>query len=118
MKYIRTKEGITQKDLGNTFDLKQSLIASYETGSSTPNLEYLVRFSDYFNVSLNHLLRDNVLDGTQVIYKDTVKTILINEDQMRFIKLYRELTIEDQHRIIGIIQVFIDTSKVISSPFP
>lgn len=110
MKYCRIKEGITQKDLGNILNLKQSLIASYETGSSTPNLEYLVRFSDYFNVSLNHLLRNKVLDGTQVIYKDTVKSIIINEDQMRFIKSYRKLTVEDQFRIHGIIKLFIDTS--------
>ena len=118
MKYIRTKEGITQKDLGSTFDLKQSLIAGYETGSSTPGLAYLVRFANHFNVSLNHLLRDKVFDGSPVMYKDNVKTVLISEDQMRFIKSYRKLTVENQRRIIGIIQVFIDTSIVSGLPFP
>lgn len=110
MKYIRTKEEITQKDLSNIFNLKQSIIAGYETGFCSPGLGYLVRFADYFNVSLNHLLRNKVLDGTKVIYKDTVKSIIINEDQMRFIKSYRKLTVENQHRIIGIIQVMIETS--------
>lgn len=118
MKYTRTKEEISQKNLAKIFNLKQSIIAGYETGSSSPDLGYLVRFADYFNVSLNHLLRDKVLDGNPVIYKDTVKTILLTEDQMRFIKIYRKLTVEDQHRIIGIIQVLTDTSKTSGLPFP
>ena len=109
MKYIRTKEGITQKNLATNFNLKQSIIAGYETGSSSPDLGYLVRFADYFNVSLNHLLRDKVLDGSPVIYKDTVKTIILTEEQMRFIKLYRKLSVENQYKIQGIIRVIIDT---------
>lgn len=55
LKEIRKKNGITQKNLADSCGVKQSVISSYENGSSTPNLEVAADIAKTLGVSLDWL---------------------------------------------------------------
>jgi len=56
LKRLRTKEGLSQKGLGEALGMSRSNIASYEQGIAEPTLCNLVKIAKYFEVSLNELL--------------------------------------------------------------
>jgi len=54
--YLRRREGISQKELGEKLNISHYTISSYEKGRSEPNDEIKVRVARYFNVSLDYLV--------------------------------------------------------------
>lgn len=57
IKLLRTRRGRSQADLADLLELKRSSLSGYEIGSAFPNYETLIRFSDFFKVSIDKLLR-------------------------------------------------------------
>lgn len=56
LRELRKKCGLTMKELGATFGVAESTISQYETGKRQPDYELLLRFSEYFGVSVDCLL--------------------------------------------------------------
>ena len=54
--YLRRKESISQKELGEKLNISHYTISSYEKGRSEPNDEIKVRIARYFNVTLDYLV--------------------------------------------------------------
>jgi transcriptional regulator with XRE-family HTH domain len=58
LKEIRKKNGLTQKDIVKIFKLSdQNLVSRYENGILNPPLKFLIEFSEYFDVSLDWILK-------------------------------------------------------------
>lgn len=57
IKEERTKKNLTQEELANDFFVSRQLISKWENGKSYPDLEQLVKLSDFFNLSLDDMLR-------------------------------------------------------------
>ena len=56
----RKNAGYTQKDIEKILNIKQSALASYESGRSRPTYENLVRLADLYNVSCDWLLDSKI----------------------------------------------------------
>lgn len=56
IKEIRMDNGLTQEDLAIKFNMSRTAISKYETGEREPNIDFLIKFSNYFNVSIDYLL--------------------------------------------------------------
>lgn len=56
LKQLRTKKELTQNELAKILDVSKSNISKYEAGSIEPNMNILVRISEYFKVSVDYLL--------------------------------------------------------------
>lgn len=56
LKALREEKQISQRELGQFFNLSQSTIAYYETNKKEPNKDTLQRLADYFHVSVDYLL--------------------------------------------------------------
>ena len=56
LRFLRTKEGLTQREFGERLGLKQSTIGAYEEGRATPPLGCLTDVSRLFKVSLDNLI--------------------------------------------------------------
>jgi len=54
---IRMSKKMTQTEFADLFDLKRTVVGSYEEGRAEPKIETLIKISDYFNLSLDQLLR-------------------------------------------------------------
>lgn len=56
LKYLRTQKNLSQIQLAMALDLNQNSISRYETGAHQADYATLIKFADYFNVSLDYLL--------------------------------------------------------------
>ena len=56
LKYLREKRGISQLKLAMNLDMNQNSISRYETGTREVDYKSLIKFADYFNVSIDYLL--------------------------------------------------------------
>jgi transcriptional regulator with XRE-family HTH domain len=52
----KSKTKYTMKEFGRIFNLAESTISGYETGSRKPDMETIQRLADYFEVSIDYLL--------------------------------------------------------------
>ncbi len=51
---------MTQTEFAELFDLKRTAVGSYEEGRAEPRIETLIKIADYFNLSLDSLLRQEI----------------------------------------------------------
>lgn len=65
LKTLRKINGLTQKELAEKLKIKQNLYSDWENGKSEPNIEMLVRISDYFDVSLDYLMGGKMKNITE-----------------------------------------------------
>lgn len=72
IRYLRTKNNITSKQLGKILDISESSISLYENGKRTPNIELIVKVADLFNVSTDFLL--GVTDNPQKAFQNDSET--------------------------------------------
>ena len=56
LKELREEKGISQIKLAMDLNMNQNTISRYETMEHEADYETLIRFADYFDVSLDYLL--------------------------------------------------------------
>ena len=56
LKFLRKKHRISQLKLAMDLNMNQNSISRYENGEREADYETLIRFADYFNVSIDYLL--------------------------------------------------------------
>lgn len=67
IRYLRTKNNITSKELSKILDISESSISLYENGKRTPSIELIIKIADFFKVSTDFLLgvSDNPIKVSQ-----------------------------------------------------
>ncbi|MCO6483000.1 MAG: helix-turn-helix domain-containing protein [Flavobacteriales bacterium] len=60
LKLLRARRGRSQEEVAVGLDVKRSSWSGYENGSAEPPLDLLVRISNYFRVSVDRLLKDDL----------------------------------------------------------
>lgn len=60
IKILRKRKGRTQDEVACALNLKRSTLSGYENGIAQPDIETLISFSSYFNVSIDTLLRVDI----------------------------------------------------------
>jgi transcriptional regulator with XRE-family HTH domain len=56
LKQLRQEAGISQLKLAMDLNTNQNTISRYETGAREADYEMLIKFADYFGVSVDYLL--------------------------------------------------------------
>ena len=86
LKALRESIGISQVEMAEAVGSTQSSINRYENGQSTPPVELLRRYADYFDVFLDYIFAR--LDNPQgVTYEFKPKCTPEKEDMRRFIEM-------------------------------
>ncbi len=57
LKKLRQEANLTQRELSEILDLTPAAIGLYEQGRRKPDFDILEKLADYFNVSIDFLLR-------------------------------------------------------------
>lgn len=57
LKELRKEKGISQLKLALDLNTNQNTISRYETGEREPGIAELIKIADYFNVSVDYLLK-------------------------------------------------------------
>ena len=56
---LRTKQGLTQRDLAKIVHVSAATIGFYETGKRTPPLERAISIAEYFNLPVERIRFSN-----------------------------------------------------------
>ena len=68
---LRRQAGLSQEELANIMDVSRQAVQKWESGASKPDMDNLTALADYFNVTLDYLIRgsENVpVQNVQVVY--------------------------------------------------
>lgn len=65
IKHLRTLKGFTQEQFAQAIDVTKSRIGSYEEGRSVPPIEMLIVISDFFNISIDALVKSDLTLATE-----------------------------------------------------
>ena len=57
IKYLRTENKLTQVKLAEIIGITPESIQRFEYGTARPKLETLVKIADYFDVSMDYIIR-------------------------------------------------------------
>jgi transcriptional regulator with XRE-family HTH domain len=56
LREIRTRKGYSQLKVAMDLNISREAISFYETGKRSPDVEMLIKLSEYFNVSIDYLI--------------------------------------------------------------
>lgn len=60
MKWLREREGLTLTELSKELQIPYNTMLQYESEKTYPKLDKLVKIADFFHVSLDFLVREEV----------------------------------------------------------
>ncbi len=90
IKELREELNIRQIDLSKATGIDQRTISNYETGKTSPDAFALIKFADFFNVSVDYLLKrtdDVEFTPRKIIPKEKRITELIDKIQFDLDKI-------------------------------
>ena len=77
---LRKTKGLSQEELGNELGVSRQTVSKWELGQSYPDFQKLVLLSDFFNISLDKLIKDIDLDDVRENNSDNEKVSKMYED--------------------------------------
>lgn len=63
IKKERNKRGISQMEFSKIIGVSQQTIGSWETGRTSPDIEMIKKLAQYFNVTTDYLLGNDLIPG-------------------------------------------------------
>ena len=86
LRILRESVKLSQVKMADLLGVKQSSINRYERGQSAPSLETLVKYADYFDVSMDYLFaRTDKPQGKLYEYRPKIATG--SEEMRQFIEM-------------------------------
>lgn len=74
---LRKQHGLSQDDFANLFNVSRQTISNWENGKSYPDLEMIIKVSDYFKISIDELLKNDVQTVKKLIMKKRPKRSIL-----------------------------------------
>lgn len=93
LKYLRTYKNLSQAKLAEILGMNQQSINAYENRGTEPDVETLIKISDYFNTSIDFLVGRT----------DAVKRIDNTKDEELLLAEYRRLPTHLKNSVYDII---------------
>jgi transcriptional regulator with XRE-family HTH domain len=97
LKELRISAGLKQDDLLKHFSLSSARYSQYETGKRNPDYELLMKFADFYNVSVDYLLGHESVESAEILHCN------LSSDEAALIKKYRSLPNLSKERVNNIL---------------
>ncbi|AUC23914.1 MULTISPECIES: LexA family transcriptional regulator [Polaribacter] len=68
IKHLRGLKGLTQESLAEELSVTRSRISSYEEGRSSPSIDFLIDFSNYFKLPIDIIVRNDLTKAKDVSF--------------------------------------------------
>ena len=106
LKKLRENQGLLQKELADKIGISLSSISMYERGERQPDNDTLKKLSQYFNVSIDYLLDNEIsttnLKDDELKEIEALKNLLIKYGYM---KPNEDLSDESLKKLINFVSV-------------
>lgn len=87
IKKIRSVKGMSQQAFAELFDLKRGTLGAYEEGRSEPKIETIIKIANYFSISIDKLLTDDITVNELLKFKGDLTTITEQAKRELFAKI-------------------------------
>lgn len=118
LRFLRKEYNLTQEALSDMLNISRQAYSNYETNKRTPDLDALLRLAQFYHVSLDDLVLNDLAhphsfssstgEGRVPYYfskeKETGVTIYISETELELITDFRSLSKENQRIASGFIK--------------
>lgn len=102
LKKLREEAHISQKLLADAIGVSQQSINKYENHNIEPDIETLVRISDYFNTSIDYLVgRTDIRRKIEIVH-----SYELNNRESKMLNGYRKLNSRQKQSVDLIIDTF------------
>lgn len=103
LKELRTEKKLTQLQMAEILETSKSNISKYEAGSVEPNLDTLLKISNFFGVPVDYILgNDNYSIDYTNYQMDTSEFVLKFRDRLKNILEERDISQQDFAEITGL----------------
>ena len=102
LKILRKQRGLSQLKLAMDLNMNQNSISRYENGEREADYATLIKFADYFNVSLDYMVGRT--DIKEMVEKTKMSDLTDKETLL--IKLFRTLNEKQKDCIISLIDSY------------
>lgn len=92
IKYLRNRKSLSQQRLADIFEISRGQLASYEDNRAEPNMETLIKLSNYFKLPIDTLIKHNITKSKEESYLDIGNNrilfpIIVNEENQDLIEV-------------------------------
>lgn len=107
LKNYRVKAKLTQEELAKKLHVKQYTISDYETGRIEPSIVFLIRFADYFHITLDELCSHTQKKKANV--DDKEEYVTLDKYTLEFSKKIENLSEGKKKKLMNTINFTLDT---------
>ena len=78
----RKKKGISQEDLANALNVSRQAVSKWESSQSVPDMDKIIALSNYFNVTTDYLLKDQIetIDNVDSYSSKNIDMQMLNKE--------------------------------------
>ena len=116
IKKIRSVKSHSQQSFADLFDLKRGTLGAYEEGRSEPKIETIIKIANYFSISIDRLLtneltvnellqfKSDVVTNVEAVKKEIFATVpcITGENYADYIQLYNKKKFVSQMPILSL----------------
>ena len=94
LKSLRKSKRMTQEQLAQQIGVTKAMVSAYETGTKCPSIEVLLHLSQFFNVTIDYLLRANAPKCVDVsdLSDESIALIITMVNKLRRLHQNEQLT--------------------------
>ena len=78
----RKKKGISQETLANALNVSRQAVSKWESSQSVPDMDKIIALSNYFNVTTDYLLKDQIetIDNVDSYSSKNIDMEMLNKE--------------------------------------
>ncbi|ENY8665747.1 helix-turn-helix domain-containing protein [Clostridioides difficile] len=111
IKSLRLEKNMTQEEFAESLCISRPALSLYESNKRKPDFEVLKKIAEYFNVSIDFLLDNNIKDKTNYPNKNSSSSNEIDEEVEVLVDMIYELDKDDRETVIKILDALINKHK-------
>lgn len=90
LRELRLDNKMTQEELSSKLGVSRVVLSKYETGDNEPDFAFLVRVSDYFNVSTDYLLGKTKISASNDVLRNLEHSLENNKKLNEILSKFEE----------------------------
>lgn len=114
---LKLRTGDTNASLARNSGLPYTTIDGlYKKGYSNMKLSTIQALADYFDVSLDYLIKDQVKEGVTANEEEPIATDELTEKERRFVAAFTSLSPQNRHTLLVIAEALLQDQSERSDP--
>lgn len=98
IKQLRKEKNLSQQEIANYLQITRQAYSNYENGKREPDYETLLKLSEFFAVTVDHLTRGEPTDA-------------LTPSEQQLLDLFRQLNGEGQNEAVKLVGMLVQTGN-------